>query len=157
MYPSLTSQHDILQMLDELTQSRRKILQSCDTLSIQQLNDPVYPGTWNLLKNLAHLAFAEWFMLASIKSRPEPLAKDKFPKEPDHDLNSIRIALDEAQAEAIAFLKSHPESVLTENCIFGKNPQTVGGLYFHIIEHEIAHRAFILHKISKVQNKTYSE
>jgi uncharacterized damage-inducible protein DinB len=156
MYPKLTCRADILEMLDEMTSSRHKILDTCGKLRIEQLNDPVYPGTWSVLKNLAHLAFAEQFMLSFVKNRPNPTDKDNLPKEPPHDLASVRIMLDEAHAEAIAFLKSNPESVLSEKCSFGlKNltEQTVGGLYFHIVEHEIGHRTFVLHKLGKLQGK----
>lgn len=156
MYPRLTSRADILEMLDELTASRQKILDACGRLSVEQLNDPVYPGTWSVLKNLAHLAFAEPFMLTFIKCRLNQPATETLPKEPPPDLASVRTALDEVHAEAIAFLKSNPESVLSEKCVFGvKNltEQTVGGLYFHIVEHEIGHRMFVLHKLGKLQGK----
>ncbi len=155
MYPKLTNRDDILKMLDEMIEARAKILDACGTLTTEQLNDPVYPGTWNVLKNLTHLAWAEGFMLAYIKSRPNPAPKESLPKEAPLEMGAIRTALDEAHAEAIAFLKANPESVLAERCVFGKNnvEQTVGGLYFHIIEHEIGHRAFILHKLKKLQAK----
>jgi uncharacterized damage-inducible protein DinB len=155
MYPSLTSRSDILKMLDEMTEARQKILDICTKLSVEQLNDPVYPGTLTVLKNLAHLAFAEHLMVASIKCRPKALVRETLPPEPAHDLGVIRTALDEAHAEAIAFLKSHPESVLAEPCLFGRknSEETVGGVYFHIIEHEIGHRAFVLHKLAKLQGK----
>lgn len=153
MYPKLTNRDDILKMLEEMIEAREKILDSCSKLTSEQLNDPVYPGTWNLLKNLAHLASSEGFMMAYVKSRPNPAPKESLPKEPAHEMDAIRIGLDEAHADAIAFLKANPESVLAEKCVFGKNlvGQTVGGLYWHIIEHEIGHRAFILHKIKKLQ------
>ena len=153
MYPTLTHRDDLLKMLDEMIEARLKILDTCSQLTTEQLNDPVYPGTWNLLKNLAHLASSEGFMLAFVKSRPNPALKENFPREPSHELGAIRTALDEVHAEAIAFLKANPESVLAEKCVFGKNnvEQTVGGLYFHIIEHELGHRAFILHKLKKLQ------
>ena len=153
MYPKLTNRDDILKMLDEMIEARAKILDSCSKLTNEQLSDPVYPGTWNLLKNLAHLASSEGFMLAYIKSRPNPAPKECLPKEPAHEMGAIRTALDEVHAEAIAFLKANPESVLAEKCVFGKNAveETVGGLYFHIIDHEIGHRAFILHKLKKLQ------
>jgi uncharacterized damage-inducible protein DinB len=155
MYPNLTSRADILAMLDELTESRLKILGDCAELTPEQLADPVYPGTWSVLKNLAHLAWAELFMLAAVQSRPNPVVKERLPKEPPLELGALRTALDEANAAAIAFLKAHPESVLAEKCVFGRNQteQTVGGLYFHIIEHEIGHRAFVLHKLAKLRGK----
>ena len=33
-----------------------------------------------------------------------------------------------------------------------QNEQTVGGVYFHLIEHEIHHRAFILNKLAKLES-----
>ncbi|MCE9534563.1 MAG: DinB family protein [Planctomycetes bacterium] len=155
MYPNLTSRGDTLKMLDEMIETRQKILDLCGRLTVEQLNDPVYPGTWSVLKNLAHLASSELFMMAYIKSRPGPAAKESLPKEPAQELAVVRVALDEAHADAIAFLKANPESVLAEPCVFGRAlvPQTVGGLYFHIIEHEIGHRTFILHKLAKLQGK----
>jgi hypothetical protein len=73
MYPTLESRDDILKMLDEMTQARQQILERCDRLSPAQLGDPVYPGTWSVLQNLAHLAWAEEWMLAWIQKRPGPL------------------------------------------------------------------------------------
>jgi uncharacterized damage-inducible protein DinB len=156
MYPNLTSRKDILEMLDEMIGSRMKILDACAKLAPEKLGDPVYPGTWSVLKNLAHLAWAEEYMLGFIKSRPNPLPKESQPAEPAHDLSAIRIALDEAHAEAIAFLKANPESVLAEKCVYGRglSEQTVGGIYFHLVEHEIGHRAFVLHKLGKLQGKS---
>jgi uncharacterized damage-inducible protein DinB len=153
MFPTLESRSDILKMLDELTQSRKTILQRCANLSVAQLNDPVYPGTWSLLQNLAHLAWAEEFMLAWILKRPQPLTKDEWPAEPPPDLEAITIALDEAHAAVIAFVKGHDEHVLQERCQYvpHRGEQTVGGLMFHIIEHEIGHRCFILHKLQRVE------
>ncbi len=152
MYPKLLCRDDILKMLDDLTIVRTKMLDLCEKLPPERLVDPVYSGTWSVLKNLAHLAFAELFMLAYIQARPQAPAKELLPKEPAHDLASIRIALDEAHAQTIAFLKANPESVLSENCVFGRNlsEQTVGGIYYHIIEHEIGHRTFTLHKLAKL-------
>ena len=155
MYPTLESRTDILKMLDETTEARRSILEQCARLSPMQLNDPVYPGTWSVLKNLAHLAWAQAFMLAWIRKRPDVLPAEERPPEPPEDLPSVRIALDEAQAATIAFLKGNPEAVLRERCQYGRVPreQTVGGVLFHMVEHEIHHRAFIRHKLSKVQKQ----
>jgi uncharacterized damage-inducible protein DinB len=151
MYPALESRADILKMLDEMTEFRKRILAHCGRLSAAQLNDPVYPGTWSLLKNLAHLAWAEEWMLAWIRKRPGMVTPEERPPEPPLDLEAIRTALDEAHAAAIAFLKSNPEPVLRERCLYGRGgEQTVGGVFFHLIEHEIHHRAFIAHKIAKV-------
>ena len=154
-YPVLTSRSDLLKMLDELTQARRKILDLCERLTPEQLHDPVYPGTWSVLKNLAHLAWAEQYMLAWIKTRPNALPNEKWPQEPPHELGTLRTALDEAHAEAIAFLKSAPDSVFTEKCRYGRDAreETVGGVLFHLVEHEIGHRAFVMHKIGKLQLK----
>ncbi len=155
MYPKLTNRSDVLEMLDEMLAFRRKMFDSCTGLTVEQLNDPVYPGTWSVLKNLAHLAFAESFMFAHIKSRPAPPPKESLPKEPPYELMAVRTALDEAHAETIAFLKANPESALKEKCVFGRNhtEETVGGLYFHIVEHEIGHRTFVMHKLAKLRQK----
>jgi uncharacterized damage-inducible protein DinB len=148
-YPVLQSRTDILRMLDELTQARKAILAACATLAPAQLADPVIPGTWSVFKNLTHLAWAEPYMLGWIKARPAALPRDQWPPEPPEDLEAIRAAFDEGHAEAIAFLKAHPEAVLTEPCKYGRDarPETVGGVYFHLIEHEIHHRAFVLFKL----------
>jgi uncharacterized damage-inducible protein DinB len=151
VYPALESRGDILKMLDEISATRRRILERCDGLSATQLNDAVYPGTWSLLQNFAHLARVEVWMLRCIQKRPTALAREDWPPEPALELPAIRTALDEAHAAAIAFLKANPEGVLKERCIYGRTgEQTVGGVYFHLIEHEIHHRAFILHKLAKV-------
>jgi uncharacterized damage-inducible protein DinB len=148
-YPVLRSRGDILRVLDEITESRTKILTACAALTPAQLADPVIPGTWSVLQNLAHLAWAEAFMLAWIKKRPGVLPRAEFPPEPPAELEAVRVALDESHAEAIAFLKANPESVLAEPCRYGRDarPETVGGIYFHLIEHEIHHRAFVLFKL----------
>src|SRR4051794_3398214 len=152
-FPGLICRDDVLRMLDELADGRRDILAACDKLSPAQLNDPVIPGSWSVLKNLTHLAWAEAYMLAWIKKRPSVLPKDEFPPEPAEDLKEIRIAFDEAHAEAIAFLKANSESVLTEACKYGRDAraETVGGIFFHLIEHEIGHRAMVRFKLRKLQ------
>jgi uncharacterized damage-inducible protein DinB len=151
MYPTLESRADILKMLDEMTEARRKIFEHCGRLSPAQLNDPVYAGTWSLLQNLAHLAWAEAWMLAWIRKRPGVLAPQERPPEPPLDLAAIRSAFDEAHAATIAFLKANPESVLKEPCQYSRQgEQTVGGVLFHLIEHEIHHRAFLGHKLAKL-------
>jgi uncharacterized damage-inducible protein DinB len=151
MYPALESRADILKMLDEMTQARGQILETCSRLSPAQLNDPVYPGTWSLLQNLSHLAWAEAWMLAWIQKRPGVLPPEERPADVPTELAAIRTALDEAHAAAIAFLKANPEAVLRERCQYGRaREQTVGGVFFHLIEHELHHRAFITHKLAKV-------
>jgi uncharacterized damage-inducible protein DinB len=151
MYPTLESRGDILKMLDELTQARKKILEACGKLSASQLADPVFPGTWSLLQNLSHLAWAEVWMLAWIQKRPGELTPAERPPEPRLDLAEIRTALDEAHAAIIAFVKGNPEAILREKCLYGRQAeQTVGGVLFHLIEHEIHHRAFINHKLYKL-------
>lgn len=152
MFPTLESRGDILKMLDEMTEARKKILEQCDTLSEAQLNDPVYAGTWSLMENLTHLAWAEAYMLAWIQKRPDALPRNEFPSEVSKYLPAIRKAFDEAHAATIAFVKGKPEEVLKEPCKYGRQalPQTVGGVLFHLIEHEIHHRAFIGHKLMKV-------
>jgi uncharacterized damage-inducible protein DinB len=142
-------------MLDDLTQSRKSILEKCAALTPEQLNDPVYAGTWSVLKNLQHLAWAEEFMLAWIRKRPQPLPDAEVPKEPDATLEAVTTALDEAHAAVIAFVKGQPEAVLKERCQYvpRRGEQTVGGLLFHIVEHEIGHRTFILHKLQRLMKK----
>jgi uncharacterized damage-inducible protein DinB len=151
MYPTLESRGDIVKMMDEITQSRKRILEQCDKLTAAQLNDPVYAGTWSVLQNLSHLAWAEEWMLAWIKKRPGSLAREERPPEPPLELSAIRTALDENHAAAIAFLKGNPDGVLKERCVYSKQgEQTVGGVFFHLIEHEIHHRAFIANKLRKL-------
>ncbi len=151
-YPTLESRSDILKMLDQMTELRKVMLARCAKLTAAQLNDPVYPGTWSLVKNLAHLAWAEAWMLGWIKARPGPLPQDQRPPDPPPELAAIRTAFDEAHAAVIAFLKANPESVLKEKCIYSRSgEQTVGGVLFHLIEHEIHHRAFIAHKLMKLE------
>jgi uncharacterized damage-inducible protein DinB len=155
MFPALESRTDILKMLEELSEYRTAILAHCSKLSDAQLRDPVYSGTWSLYQNLSHLAWAEAYMLAWIKKRPEKLPEPEWPPEPPHDLTAIRKAFDEAHAAVIAFLKGNPESVLKEPCLYGRKAaqQTVGGVLFHLIEHEIHHRGFVMHKIGKLEAK----
>lgn len=153
MYPTLESRSDILRMLQELTEVRAAILDRCAKLKDAQLRDPVYPGTWTLLENLSHLAWAEGYMLAWIKKRPAALPTEEFPPEVPHDIKAIRTAFDEAHAAVIAFLKSNPEAVLKEPCLYGRQAkeQKVGGVLFHLIEHEIHHRGFVLHKLARLE------
>ena len=151
MYPTLESRADILKMLDEGTAVRKEILDRCARLDPAKLNDPVYPGTWSVLQNLAHLAWAEAWMLAWIQKRPGTLPAGERPPEPPLDLKAIRTALDEAHAAVIGFLKANPESVLKERCQYSRQgEQTVGGVLFHLIQHEIHHRGFIQHKLGKL-------
>ena len=151
-YPTLESRADVLKMLEELTEKRQAILSRCARLTPAQLNDPVYPGTWPLLKNLVHLAWAEAWMLAWIKARPGPMPPERRPPDPPLDLGAIRTALDEAHAAVIAFLKANPEGVLKEKCHYSRTgEQTVGGVLFHLIGHEIHHRAFIANKLAKLE------
>jgi uncharacterized damage-inducible protein DinB len=151
MYPTLESRGDLLKMLDEMTGARKQILEKCGRLTPAQLNDPVYPGTWSVLQNLAHLAWAEAWMLAWINKRPGVLAKEERPPDVPAELGAVRTALDEAHAAAIAFVKGTSDDALRERCLYGRQAeQTVGGVLFHLIEHEIHHRAFINHKLEKL-------
>ena len=156
MYPALESRDDLLKMLDEMAQNRRDILAACAALTPAQLADAVIPGTWSVLKNLAHLAWAEEWMLAWIGARPDVLPPEKRPPDPPEELAALRVALDEAHAAAIAFLKGHPEAVLKEPCRYGRGaaPQTVGGVLFHLVEHEIHHRAFVRWKLARLLGKS---
>src|SRR5438128_2098613 len=121
-------------MLDEITERRQMILDRCAKLTPAQLNDPVYAGTWSVLKNLAHLSWGEVWMLAWIQARPGLLPQEKRPPEPPLDLAALRTALDESHAAVIAFLKANPEGVLKEKCVYSRlGEQTVGGVLFHLI------------------------
>jgi uncharacterized damage-inducible protein DinB len=152
MFPALECRADVLKMLDHMTEARTKILDRCGKLTPAQLDDPVYPGTWSLLQNLTHLAWAEAWMLAWIDKRPDALPKEARPPEPAANLAAIRTAFDEAHAAAIAFVKGRPESVLKERCLYSRQgEQTVGGVFFHLVSHEIHHRAFIGHKLDKLE------
>jgi uncharacterized damage-inducible protein DinB len=152
--PVLHCRDDVLRMLDELQEGRLEMLAACDRLTPAQLADPVIPGTWTVVKNLQHLAWAEEFILAWIKKRPEILPASEVPPEPPADLAAIKTALDEAHAAAIAFLKGNPERVLVEPCRYGRDArhETVGGLYFHLVRHEIGHRAFVRFKLRALQS-----
>jgi uncharacterized damage-inducible protein DinB len=152
VFATLESRSDILKMLHGLTDERKQILQRCQAMTTDQLNDPVYPGTWSVLKNLAHIAWAEEFMLAWILKRPAPLAKEEWPREAELTLPAVTAALDEAHAAVIAFVKGNDEAVLTEKCQYvpRRGEQTVGGLLFHIVEHEVGHRTFVLHKMERL-------
>jgi len=156
MYPTLESRSDLLKMLDELTQVRSTILERCAKLSDAQLRDPVYSGTWSVYQNLVHLAWAEAYMLAWIQKRPGKLPPEEFPQEPSQNLAELRTAFDEAHAAVIAFLKSNPESALKETCLYGRQAaqQTVGGVLYHLIEHEIHHRGFVRHKLERLEKKS---
>jgi len=153
MFPTLESRGDILKMLDEITEVRAVILAHCARLTDAQLRDPVYPGTWSVYQNLGHLAWAEAYMLAWIQKRPGKLPPEEFPPEPAEEHGALRTAFDEAHAAVIAFLKNNPESVLKEPCLYGRQAkqQTVGGVLFHLIEHEIHHRGFVMHKIARLE------
>jgi len=152
MYPALESRGDILKMLDAMTEARRQVLARCEKLPAAKLNDPVYPGTWSVLQNLVHLAWAEEWMLAWVRKRPGVLAKEERPPDPPAELAAVRQAFDEAHAAALAFLKANPEAVLKETCVYSRTgEQTVGGVFYHLIEHEIHHWAFIKHKLAKLE------
>jgi uncharacterized damage-inducible protein DinB len=156
MFPTLESRGDILRMLDELTETRKVIFDHCAKLTDAQLRDPVYQGTWSVYENLSHLAWAEAYMLAWIKKRPGKLPPEEFPPDPPHNLAALRQAFDEAHAAVIAFLKSNPESVLKEPCLYGRQAaqQTVGGVLYHLIEHEIHHRGFVTHKLGRLEKSS---
>jgi uncharacterized damage-inducible protein DinB len=151
-FPVIHSCKDVLAMLDELSAGRREMLDACGNLPPEKLRDPVVPGTWSLLQNLTHLAWAEAYMLAWIKKRPQALPKEEFPPEPPGDLAAIRSAFEKAHADSVSFLKSNPDSVLAEPCVYGRDakPQSVGGVFFHLVEHEIGHRAVVRFKLRQL-------
>ena len=107
-------------------------------------------GAWTVGNLLTHLGRV-YNRAATVVSERLTSPQD-FPPEPPEDLAAIRTAFDEAHAEAIAFLKAHPESVLTEACRYGRDarPETVGGIYFHLVEHEIGHRAMVRFKLRRL-------
>ena len=151
MFPKLESKSDILKMLDEMTAKRKPILEYCRTMNEEQLNNPVYPGTWSILQNLSHLAWAEAWMLAWIQKRPNPLPNEERPADVPLNLPAISKALDEEHAAMIAFVKGNPEAVLKEKTLYSKTgEQSVGGVLYHLIGHEVHHRAFIWHKLEKL-------
>ena len=153
-FPVLHSRSDVLQMLDELTAGRKEILAACDKLSPAQLQDPVVPGTWSVLKNLTHLAWAEAYMLGVDQEAACSFAENGISAGTGRGHPAMYCTVfDEAHAEAIAFLKSNPESVLAEPCVYGRdaNAQSVGGVFFHLVEHEIGHRAVVRFKLRQLQ------
>src|SRR6185295_2078264 len=111
-YPDLESRGDILKLLDEITQARKQHLAACAALPPEQLLDPVWPGTWPVLRILAHLAAAEAWMLRWIRERPAQIPLEERPTDPPLELAAIVRALDEAHAGVIAFLKANSETVL---------------------------------------------
>jgi uncharacterized damage-inducible protein DinB len=105
-----------------------------------------------VLENLAHLAEVEAWMLAWILKRPGKVSPEEASAEPPLELEAVRQALDEAHAAVIAFVKGNPEAVLREGCLYSKRgEQTVGGVLFHLIEHEIHHQAFITNKLARLE------
>jgi uncharacterized damage-inducible protein DinB len=153
MFPTLESRDDILKMLGDVTEGRKAMHAACQRLTDAQLRDPVIPGTWSVLQNLDHLAVAQAYMLASMQARPQHLLPPANIVTPaPADLAGVATALDEAHAAVIAFLKSQPESVLREPCRYGRKgaDQTVGGVFFHLVDHEIHHRAFVNFKLQRL-------
>jgi len=48
-------------------------------------------------------------------------------------------------------VKGNPEAVLKEKTLYSKTgEQSVGGVLYHLIGHEVHHRAFIWHKLEKL-------
>src|SRR5438046_6502531 len=105
MYPALECRADLLKMLNEITTDRQAILGHCARLTPDQLHNPVIPGTWSLLENLAHLARVEAYILESVQCRPGRLPRERAPASVAPAWPGGSIALDEAHAAAIAFLK----------------------------------------------------
>jgi uncharacterized damage-inducible protein DinB len=153
MYPTLESRSDLLRILDEITIVRGRIMQACSSLPADRLHDPVIAGTWSVLQIMAHLGRVEALMVECMRCRPQPLPAERRPPEPSLNLPAVATVLDEAHAGAIAFLKANPESVLRESCAYGRENkhETVGGLYFHLFEHEFHHRAFAFFKLGKLR------
>jgi uncharacterized damage-inducible protein DinB len=150
VFPPLTSRGDVLAMLDELSRVDLEIWARCRTLSDAQLNDPVIPGTRPILRILAHLAATEAYALACIEQRPNAVARPPEPEGP-LDREAVLTDLDEARAATLSFVKSRPESVLTERCQYGEaGEQTVGGVLYHLIEHVIQYRGGILFKLGRI-------
>jgi uncharacterized damage-inducible protein DinB len=151
MFPPLTSRGDVLLMLDELSRVDLEIWARCRGLTDEQLNDPVIPGTWPVLRILAHLAVTEAYALACIEQRPNAVVRPAESAGP-WDRDAVLTDLDEARAATLSFVKSRPEAVLTERCQYGDTgEQTVGGVLYHLIEHVIHHRAFVLFKMGRIR------
>jgi uncharacterized damage-inducible protein DinB len=155
VFPPLTCRGDVLAMLDELSRVDLELWARCRTLSDAWLNDPVIPGTWPVLRILAHLAATEAYALACIEQRPDAVARPPEPEGP-LDREAVLTDLDEARAATLSFVKSRPEAVLAERCQYGDaGEQTVGGVLYHLIEHIIHHRAFVQFKLEHLRASPY--
>jgi uncharacterized damage-inducible protein DinB len=151
VFPPLTSRDNLLKMLDELSRVDVEIWARCRALTDAQLNDPVIPGTWPVLRILAHLAATEAYALECIEKRPNAVVRPAEPEGP-LDREAVLTDLDEARAATLSFVKSRPEAVLTERCQFGdEGEQTVGGVLYHLIEQVIHHRAFVRFKLRRLE------
>jgi uncharacterized damage-inducible protein DinB len=90
------------------------------------------------------------YLLACIEQRPNAVVRPAEPEVP-YDREAVLTDLDEARAATLAFVKSRPEGVLTEECQYGETgEQTVGGVLCHLIEQVIHHRAFVLFKLERL-------
>ena len=95
-------------------------------------------------------------MLACIEQRPNAVVLPAESEGP-YDREAVLTDVDEARAATLAFVKSRPEGVLAERCQYGETgEQTVGGVLYHLIEHVIHHRAFVLFKIGRLQASRWS-
>ena len=153
VFPPLTSRGDLLLMLGELSRVDLEIWARCRELSEEQLNDPVIPGTWPMLRILAHLAATEAYALACIEQRPNAVPRPAESEGP-YEREAVLTDVDEARAATLSFVKSRPEAVLVEECQYGEvGEQTVGGVLYHLIEHVIHHRAFLRLKMAQWESQ----
>jgi uncharacterized damage-inducible protein DinB len=153
LFPPLTSRSDLLLMLDALSRADLDVWARCRELPIEQLNVPVFQGTWPVLRILAHLAATESYVLECIAQRPHAVPRHAE-REGPYAREAVLTDLDESRAATLAFVKSRQESVMSERCFHGDaGEQTVGGVLFHLIEHTIHHRAFVLIKLDRVTGR----
>jgi uncharacterized damage-inducible protein DinB len=149
VFPPLTSRGDLLLMLNELSRVDLETWARCRGLSDSQLNNPMIPGTWPILRILAHLAAEEAYALACIEQRPRAVARPAE-REGPYERDALVTELDESRAATLAFVKSRPETVLTEKCQYGDaGEQTVGGVLYHLIEQVIQYRAIFLFTLAR--------
>jgi uncharacterized damage-inducible protein DinB len=149
LFPPLTSRNDLLLMLDALSRADLEVWARCREMPIEQLNEPVFQGTWPVIRILAHLAATESYVLECVAQRPNVVLRHAEPDGP-YTREAVLTDLDESRAATLAFIKSRQESVLSELCFYGDaGEQTVGGVLFHLIERTIHHRALVLFKLER--------
>lgn len=146
MYPALESRADVLKMLEELRKKRGEMLAQCSRLPAEELNQQLSSTAGSPLEVLAHVAWAAEFMVAAIRKNPDPLSDKERPRKVPQDLAAIGQAFARAHAGALSFLDGCTDATLANRCSFGSSGEavTVGGVLFHLVEHEIHHCAPLL-------------